>query len=62
MWDQIIFNGKTRDKSRTSSLRGASYAHSEVEILEEKIILWDRGLNDEGNSVEQKKMVTFLRN
>lgn len=45
------FNGKTGDKSCASSLRGASYAQSEVEILEDKIISWDRGFDADGNHV-----------
>ncbi|MCA0154375.1 chromophore lyase CpcT/CpeT [Winogradskyella vincentii] len=45
------FNGKTGDKPCASSLRGASYAQSEVEILEDKIISWDRGFDADGNHV-----------
>ena len=39
------FVGKTGKKTCPSSLRGASYATSKVEILEDKIISWDRGFD-----------------
>ena len=45
------FMGKTGKESCESTLRGASYARSEVEILEDKIISWDRGFDAEGNHV-----------
>ncbi|WP_283637172.1 chromophore lyase CpcT/CpeT [Aquaticitalea lipolytica] len=45
------FAGKTGKTSCESSLRGASYATSEVEILEDKIISWDRGFDSKGNHV-----------
>lgn len=32
-------------------MHGASYARSEVEILEDKVISWDRGFDAEGNYV-----------
>ena len=45
------FVGKTGKTSCKSTLRGASYAQSEVEILEDKIISWDRGFDANGNHV-----------
>jgi len=45
------FAGKTGDNTCESSLRGASYARSEVEIMSDKIISWDRGFDVEGNHV-----------
>ncbi|WP_204346277.1 chromophore lyase CpcT/CpeT [Psychroserpens algicola] len=45
------FKGKTGDKTCASSLYGASYATSEVEILEDKIISWDRGFDDKGEHI-----------
>jgi len=45
------FVGKTGDTSCESTLRGASFARSEVEILEDKIISWDRGFDADGNYV-----------
>lgn len=45
------YKGKTGDKSCESTLYGASYATSEVEILEDKIISWDRGFNDKGEHI-----------
>ncbi|WP_411895951.1 chromophore lyase CpcT/CpeT [Winogradskyella sp. A2] len=49
--DSNHFMGKTRDNSCASSLRGASYAQSEVEILEDKIISWDRGFDVDGKHI-----------
>ncbi|MEM5565245.1 chromophore lyase CpcT/CpeT [Psychroserpens sp. AS72] len=40
------YKGKTGKKTCESSLYGASYATSEVEIMEDKIISWDRGFDD----------------
>ena len=45
------FMGKTGDDTCSSTMRGASYARSEVEILEDKIISWDRGFDADGNYV-----------
>ena len=40
--------GKTGDTSCESSLRGAVFARSEVEIFEDTIISWDRGFDANG--------------
>lgn len=45
------FMGKTGNSSCISTLRGASFARSEVEILEDKIISWDRGFDANDNHV-----------
>ena len=45
------FKGATNEKSCESSLRGARYATSEVEILKDKIISWDRGFDSIGRQV-----------
>ena len=45
------FTGKTGDNTCVSSMNGASFARSEVEILEDKIISWDRGFDANGNYV-----------
>ncbi len=45
------FKGKTGDTTCASSLRGASYARSEVEIFENKVLSWDRGFDEKGNYV-----------
>ena len=45
------YKGKTGDTSCESTLRGASYATSEVEIDSEKIVSWDRGFDADGNQV-----------
>lgn len=43
--------GKTGDNTCISTMRGASFARSEVEILEDKVISWDRGFDADGNYV-----------
>ena len=48
---QNHFMGKTGDDTCVSTMRGASFARSEVEILEDKIISWDRGFDADGNYV-----------
>ena len=43
------FKGATGVYTCSSTLRGASYANSEVEISQDKIVSWDRGFDAEGN-------------
>ena len=43
--------GSTDEKSCPSLLYGASYATSEVEILNDKIISWDRGFDIDDNQI-----------
>ena len=43
--------GSTDEKSCPSVLHGASYATSEVEILNDKIISWDRGFDIDDNQI-----------
>jgi hypothetical protein len=45
------FKGETGVKTCKSSLRGASYATSEVEMNSSKIISWDRGFDKDGKQV-----------
>ena len=45
------FSGKTGDRSCSSSLRGASYASSEVILTEKQMISWDRGFDASGKQV-----------
>jgi hypothetical protein len=45
------YMGKTGDTTCVSTMRGASFARSEVEILEDKILSWDRGFDSDGNYV-----------
>lgn len=45
------FKGATGIKTCQSSLRGASYATSEVEITEGRVLSWDRGFDSDGNHV-----------
>lgn len=40
-----IYFGSTPGKECSSSLRGASYATSEVEIFDDRILSWDRGFD-----------------
>lgn len=45
------YKGSTGERSCESSLYGASYAHSEVEIMPNRIYSWDRGLDAEGQQI-----------
>jgi hypothetical protein len=45
------FKGETSKNTCESTLYGASYATSEVEIFSDKIISWDRGFDDQGEHV-----------
>lgn len=45
------YKGSTHEKTCESSLRGANYATSEVEILMDKIVSWDRGFDSIGQQV-----------
>ena len=45
------FTGSTLGRLCTSSLRGATFATSEVVITEDELISWDRGFNDAGEQV-----------
>lgn len=45
------FEGSTTDENCTSSLRGASYATSEVKILNDLLMSWDRGFDSTGVQV-----------
>lgn len=45
------YKGSTGEKTCPSSLYGASYATSEVEIFKDKIISWDRGFDSDGNHI-----------
>jgi hypothetical protein len=46
-----FYKGETGEKICKSSLYGASYATSEVEIMEDKIISWDRGFDDQDEHI-----------
>lgn len=45
------YKGATGVYTCISSLRGATYATSEVEITKNKLVSWDRGFDAEGNHV-----------
>lgn len=45
------FTGKTGNKTCKSTLRGATYASSEVTLSEEQMVSWDRGFNAEDKQV-----------
>jgi hypothetical protein len=45
------FRGGTDGKECRSSLRGASYATSEVTVLSDRIVSWDRGFDESGEQV-----------
>jgi hypothetical protein len=57
------FQGSTRDKECTSSLRGATYATSEIVIQADRIVSWDRGFNDQDEHVwgAEKSGYVFLK-
>lgn len=57
------FAGKTQPNSCTSSLRGASYATSEVSVFVDKIISWDQGFDSTGVQVwgAEKGGYVFMR-
>lgn len=56
------FIGKTGDDTCSSTMRGASFARSEVEILVDKIISWDRGFDAEGNYVWGAEKAGYIFN
>jgi len=56
------FIGKTGDTTCVSTMRGASFARSEVEILEDKIISWDRGFDANGNYVWGAEKAGYIFN
>jgi len=45
------FKGKTNERDCESTLRGAQYATSEVEVFADKIISWDQGFDSTGVQV-----------
>jgi len=45
------FRGATKDGTCESSMSGANYATSEVEIFENKILSWDRGFDKKAKQV-----------
>ena len=50
-FDQNTFMGSTVENKCTSSMRGASYATTEVTITKNKLLSWDRGYNDKDEQV-----------
>jgi len=57
------YKGSTIDKNCLSTLRGASYATSSVELTKKGITSWDRGYNDQDEQVwgAVKSGYIFLR-
>ena len=57
------FAGRTGDGTCPSSLRGASYATSEVEIFEDRLVSWDRGFDADHEQVwgAEKGGYVFLK-
>ena len=49
--ERNYFAGATGEKTCESTLYGASYATSEVEVFEDKIISWDRGFDANGDQI-----------
>jgi hypothetical protein len=58
-----LFSGATVEHQCRSSLRGASYATSEVTVGPDRILSWDRGFADSGEQVwgAEKGPYIFLR-
>lgn len=56
------YQGKTGDTTCVSTMRDASFARSEVEILEDKIISWDRGFDANGNYVWGAEKAGYIFN
>lgn len=52
-WDEknSAFVGSTIGKDCPSDRSGASYATSEVKLMEDKMISWDRGFDEKGSQV-----------
>lgn len=52
-WDasQQAFIGSTNGRDCQSSLRGSTYATSEVFLHADRLVTWDRGYNDDGEQV-----------
>jgi len=50
-YDGFQYSGGTNEGTCKSTLRGASYASSEVQITEGILKSWDRGFDEEGNQV-----------
>ncbi|MAW62129.1 MAG: hypothetical protein CMJ94_15035 [Planctomycetes bacterium] len=46
-----VYIGRTEERSCPSTLRGASWATSEVILQEQQLTSWDRGWDDAGNQV-----------
>jgi hypothetical protein len=49
--DENTFIGSTVEKNCSSNLRGASYGTTEVTILKNTLLSWDRGYNDKDEQV-----------
>ena len=56
------FKGETGNKTCESTLYGASYATSKVEILSDKIISWDRGFDDKDEHIWGAKKGGYIFN
>jgi hypothetical protein len=50
-YDGFQYSGSTNEGTCKSTLRGASYASSEVKITKGVLESWDRGYDEEGNQV-----------
>lgn len=45
------YSGSTRNRDCESSLQGAAYATSQVDVFADKIVSWDQGFDSEGTQV-----------
>ena len=58
--DGLMFFGSTHGTACSSEIRGASYATSEVKILYNRIISWDRGFSADGVQVWGAKLAGYV--
>lgn len=63
-YDGFQYSGSTNEKTCKSSLRGANYATSEVEVTKGVLKSWDRGYDEDGSQVwgAEKGAYIFKKN
>ncbi len=63
-WTGSYFEGGTDSATCLSTLRGAAYAMSQVDVMQDRIVSWDQGYDSLGTQVwgAEKGGYIFLRN
>ncbi|MDG1780634.1 MAG: chromophore lyase CpcT/CpeT [Flavobacteriales bacterium] len=63
-WSQDYFTGATDSATCLSTMRGASYAMSQVDVFNDRVVSWDQGFDSLGVHVwgAEKGGYVFLRN